>query len=112
MIIPVLSGAIPTELVCDLLREHGLIVIETTRTHAKSIKREAMDNLGINRDSEEGPRLVHLAAKGLHGGLSDFLMYSSVYEYIPGETERLVVKAVSSWDAAASPNIHLAKVVV
>lgn len=110
MLIPVLYGDIQIELVCDCLREHGLIVIETTRTHAKSIAAETINKLGINEDSEDGPRLIHLATEVVDGGFSDFLMFTSVYDYIPDETQKVVVKAVSSWDAAGFPDIYFANV--
>lgn len=110
MLVPVLSGDISIELVCDCLREHGLVVIETTRTHAKSIATEAINKLGINEDSGDGPRLIHLATEVVDSGFSDFLMYTSVYDYIPDETQQVVVKAISSWNAAGSPNVYFASV--
>lgn len=110
MLIPVLSGDIQIEEVCDCLRDHGLVVIETTRTHAKSITAKAINSLGINEDSEDGPRLIHLATEVVNSGFSDFLMYTSVYDYVPDETQQLVVKAVSNWEIAGFPDIYFANV--
>ncbi|BAN34097.1 hypothetical protein SCD_n00248 [Sulfuricella denitrificans skB26] len=110
MLVPVLSGDIQIELVCDCLREHGLVVIETTRTHAKSIAAETIDKLGVNEDSEDGPKLIHLSTEVIDRGWSDFYMYTSVYDYLPDETQKIVSKAVLSWIAAGLPNIHFANV--
>ncbi|MHB0972985.1 MAG: hypothetical protein ACYC0P_01910 [Thiobacillus sp.] len=110
MLIPVISGDIQIESVCDCLREHGLVVIETTSTHAKSIAAETINRLEITEDPEDGERLIHLATEVGGYGHSDFLMYTRVYDRSLDETEESVVKAVLSWIAAGSPNIHIANV--
>lgn len=110
MLVPVLSGDISIELVCDCLRDYGLVVIETTKTHAESIRAEAINKLDIHDGSEDGPRLIHLATKVIDGGFSDFLVHTGVCDFIPDEIQRVVVKAVSSWNAAGSPNIYCASV--
>lgn len=110
MLVPVLSGDISIELVCDCLRDHGLVVIETTKAHAESIRAEAINKLDIHEGSEDGPRLIHLATKVVDGGFSDFLVHTGVCDFIPDEIQRVVVKAVLSWNAAGSPNIYFASV--
>ena len=108
MIVPILSGNIQVNEVCDCLRDYGIIVIETTRPHAKNITNEAIYQLGIDEDAEGGPKLIHLAAQVKDRGWSDFLMYTSVYDYVPDETQEIIVQAVLNWVAAGSPDKHLA----
>ncbi|MCG9040565.1 hypothetical protein [Laribacter hongkongensis] len=92
------------------MREHGLIVIETTRAHAQSIAAEAINALGINKESEDDPKLIHLSTEVADRGWSDFLMYTSTYDYAPDETRKIVAKAVLSWVAENSPDIYFANV--
>ncbi|MFA7239852.1 MAG: hypothetical protein WC091_07045 [Sulfuricellaceae bacterium] len=110
MLVPVLSGNIQIESVCDNLRDHGLIVIETNRTHAKSIVVETIRSLGINEESEDDPQLIHLSTQVEDRGWSHFFMYTSVYNYAPDKTQQIVAKAVLSWVAANSPDTHFANI--
>ena len=110
MLVPVLSGNIQIEVVCDNLREHGLIVIETTRTHAQSITEEAIAALEIDVETEDAPKLIHLSTEVADRGWSDFLIYTCIYDYTPDETQKIVAKAVLSWVAANSPDTYFANV--
>ena len=110
MLVPVLSRNLQIEIVCDNLREHGLVVIETTRTHADILEKEIIKTLGICEGVEDEPRLIHLSTEVTDQGWSDFFIYTSVYNYIPTQTQKIVVKAVLSWGAANSPDIYFAHV--
>lgn len=109
MIIPIVSGDIQVNEVCDYLRDYGIIVIETTRPHAKNITNEVIFQLGIDEDAEDGPKLIRLAAEVKGRGWSDFLMHTSVYEYVPDKTQEIVVEAVLNWVAAGLPDKYLAR---
>lgn len=110
MLVPVLSRDIQIELVCDYLREYGLVVIETTRTHAKSIATETINALEINKEFDDDVRFIHLATEVTDRGWSDFFMYSRIYDYVPGKTQQIVLNAVLSWAAANSPDNYIVDV--
>lgn len=114
MLIPVFSGNLHTQAICDELRNHGLLVVETSRTHAKHVATEVERALGINIDSEGGPLLIHLSTEVDDRGWSEFLIYSEEYEYDydPDKTQEMVRLAVRSWVRAGTPDIHYAKVCI
>jgi hypothetical protein len=110
MLIPVLSTKLDAKTICNELRNHGLVVIETSRTHAKLIAAEVKCELGIVTDSDGGPLLIHLSTEVDDQGWSEFLIYSETYEYQPGMTQDLVRVAVRSWRNKGAPDVHYARV--
>lgn len=109
LVVPVYTSTIDIESLCDDLRLHGLVVIETTRTHAKTVHLEAQRSLGIDPESADEPVLLHLSFQVDNQGWSDVLLYSEVQNFVPGTTQDLVRSAVRSWLAAGEPSVHYAR---
>jgi hypothetical protein len=59
--IPVQAFDIDIEQVVEDLKDHGVFVLVTTRTHAKQVATEVFVKLGNDRDKEGGPYLRHLS---------------------------------------------------
>ena len=108
--ITVLSGTIPLFEVSGALLEHGIVVLETMRNHAKTLAKSMEEILGVNPDDEDGPYLIHLSVQVGDRGWSDFLVYSAVAEYQPEVTQEAVQTAVLSWVEAGCPDKHVAVV--
>ncbi|KIE42457.1 hypothetical protein [Geobacter anodireducens] len=110
MRITILFGGIPLFEVIAALLEDGIVVLETSRVHAKEIVKNISEALEIDPEPEEGPSLIHLATEVPDRGWSDFVMYSKKYEYKPDFTQQLVVKAVLEWVQADCPDKFITNV--
>ena len=109
MFVPVYSGMINTEAVCADLHLHGMVVIETMRTHAKQICMEVRLALGMDLEDEGEPCLVHVAFSAGDLGWPDVLIYTAVQDYVPDEAQEMVRVAINSWVEAGSPDVHYAR---
>lgn len=113
LIVPVFSGDVSIDDVCEALRDHGLVVIETVRPDASRIFRLASASLGISPDDDEGPYLIHLAIPiepVEEIGFVDYLLYSESFDGGSAKASVAVTAAVKSWLSAASPDRHWARV--
>lgn len=71
---------------------------------------EAIKVLGVNRESEDDPHFIHLATEVSDRGWPEIFMYSSVYNYVPDETQKILVDAVLCWIVANFPDTYYANV--
>lgn len=107
--IPVLAFEIDIDQVIKDLKDHGVVVLVTTRTHAMQVAVQATDKLGIDEDDEEGPRLQHLSFEVDDRGWEDCLMYSESTDYEPDELREITVHAIRDWIATGEKNYHVCK---
>jgi len=58
------------------LLEDGIVVLETSRVHAKEIVKKITVALEIDPESEEDPSLIHLATEVPDRDWSDFIIHN------------------------------------
>ena len=105
--IPVQTFDIDIELVVQDLKDHGVVVLVTTRTHSKQVADEAVIRLGIDTNDQEGPYLQHLSFEVDDGGWEDCLMYSETADYQPEELREITMHAIRDWIASGRKKYHL-----
>lgn len=110
--IPVLAFEIDIDKVVEDLKNHDVVVLVTTRSHAMQIAAQASEKLGINGDAEEGPNLQHHSFEIDDRGWEDCLMYSESANYEPEELREFTVHAVRDWIATGEKNYHICKICI
>lgn len=95
-----------TELLKDL-KDQGVVVLVTARTHAIQITAQASGRLGINVDDEEGAFLQHISFEMDDRGWEDCLMYSESADYQPDELHKITIHAIRDWIAGGEKDYHL-----
>jgi len=107
--IPVLAFEIDIDQVVEDLKNHDVVVLVTTRTHAMQIAAQASEKLDINEEDEDGPNLQHLSFEVDDRGWEDCLMYSESAKYEPEDLRKITVHAIRDWIAAGEKNYHICK---
>ncbi len=107
--IPVLAFEIDIDQVVEDLKNYDVVVLVTTRTHAKQIAAQASEKLGINEDVE-GPNLQHLSFEVDDRGWEDCLMYSESANYESEQLREITVHAIRDWIATGEKNYHICKI--
>lgn len=95
--------------VVEDLKDHGVVVLVTARTHAIQIAAQASGQLGIDRDDEEGAFLQHLSFEVDDRGWEDCLMYSESADYQPDELHKITIHAIRDWIAGGEKDYHVCK---
>ncbi|GAA5785631.1 hypothetical protein GCM10007860_13900 [Chitiniphilus shinanonensis] len=110
MRVPVYFGMSDIDLAAGELRHYGLIVVETTRPHARQLFKEFRARLDIDEDQEDGPVLLHASVSVDDQGWSDFYVYSPTLEYRIPEIHEAVRAAARQAATARRPARFLATV--
>lgn len=84
--------------ICADLEMHGVVFVATTRTNFQSITNEVEAN---------GIKVLPLAAEGPDGDFHNFLLCFEGNDYQAGVTEKRILKAILSWQAAGEPIPHV-----
>jgi len=108
--IPVLAFEIDIDKLVDNLKDHGVVVLVTSGTHAEQVAAQASNKLGINKDDEEGPYLLHLSFEVDDRGWEDCLLYSESADYEPDELRAITVQAIRDWIATGEKDYHICKI--
>ena len=108
--IPVFAFNIDSQAVAEAVQLHGFVVLETMRTDARRIEVLVRSCLGIDPESEDGPRLIHLSDSVDDRGWIDYLMHSDIFDELFPHRKALLTMAVRAWLSAGQPDYHLARV--
>jgi hypothetical protein len=100
----ILSGAIQIRDVVSALSDGLIVVLETTRSHAKEIAEATTLAMRSEELLEGNSNLLHLSVQVPDRGWSHFLVHHETCEYQPGLTQDSVVAAVEKWEDAGSPD--------
>ncbi|TJZ75574.1 hypothetical protein [Chitiniphilus eburneus] len=103
MQVPVYYGMSDIDSAADELKNHGLLVVETTRTHAKQLYKDLCTRLDIDLGNEGSPSIIHASISVDDGGWTDFYVYWPTIEYRIGAIENVVRSAVRQAIAAGNP---------
>lgn len=116
MRIPVFGEPSSIPSLAEELLLHGIVVVDTMRTHAQRLANELREELGIgpvDSEQEDAKFLLHLSCEVETESADRWFDY-----YIHGETcpvdaldvKALVCTAVRQWDMARRPDYFVAKV--
>ena len=108
--IPVQAFDIDIDQVVKDLKDHGVVVLVTSRTHAKQVAAQASDKLDIDEDDEEGPCHHHLSFEVDDRGWEDCLVYSESAGYELDDLREITVHAIRDWIAAGEKGYHVCKI--
>ncbi|WP_049451857.1 hypothetical protein [Stenotrophomonas maltophilia] len=116
MRIPVLRSPRSTTSIAEDLLDHGIVVVDTMRTHAQRLAHELREELGIGPvDSarEDAEFLLHLSCdvEPLNDyGWVDYYVHSGTCPVDAMDAKELVRTAVRQWGMAGKPDYFVARV--
>ena len=104
--VAVFSCDIDVNLVFSHIRDHGIVVLSTTRPHAHELCETVRERLGVRGDSDDAPYILHLAFQ-VEDDFEHCLMYSAVADLHPDKLKALVTQAVNDRHKAGSPDCYV-----
>lgn len=116
MKIPVLRSPRPVYPIAEALLVHGIVVVDTMRTHAQRLAQELRDVLGIepaDSERENADFLLHLSCDVEpvnEYGWMDYYVHSGVCPVDAMDAKELVRTAVRQWGMARKPDYFIARV--
>lgn len=101
--VAVFSCNIDVNLVVSDIKDHGIVVLSTTRPHAHELCETVRERLGMRGGGDGATYILHLAFQ-IEDDFEHCLMYSAVADLHPDKLKALVTQAVNDWDKAGSPD--------
>lgn len=115
MRIPVISTSRSTSLIAEDVMAHGIVVVDTVRSHAKRLAQELREELGIepvDDEQEDAKFLLHLSCDVEpvdEYGWVDYYVNSDTSPVDAMDAKEFVCKAVRQWAAAGRPDYFVAQ---